>query len=155
VADSIASYIRTSQDILQNFEAKLVKVILMCRVGRGVSDNNGVSPRGRDYYDRLIALFGDRLAPLALAAVAHVELQLKLDEKVAREQACQALKVLKTGVVAERLQECIDFLVANLPAKVNASSMRSSRRCPRGTSNGPRARGAGRVSRSAHRTWPD
>lgn len=116
VADNLSSYVRSSQDILSNFAPKMAKVVLMCRIGRGVSYNNGVSPRGRMYYDRLIGLFGDTIAPHALAALTQPELQYRLDKEVARQQAVQAMQTLKTGVVAARLQECIDFLIANLPA---------------------------------------
>ena len=115
VADSISSYIHSQQDILLNFAPKLIKVILMCRIGRGTSYCNGVSPRGKEYYDRLIGLFGDQFAPLALATLTHYELQTKLENDIARQQACLALTVLKAGVVNQRLQECIDFLIANLP----------------------------------------
>lgn len=115
VADSISSYINGQQDILPNFAPKLIKVTLMCRIGRGLTYCNGVSPRGQGYYDRLIGLLGDQLAPLALATLAHYELQVKLERDIARQQACLALTALKAGVVNQRLVECIDFLVANLP----------------------------------------
>ena len=115
VADSISSYIGGQQDILPNFAAKFVKTILMCRIGRGISYCRGVSPRGMVYYDRMIALLGDQFTPLALATLTHYELQAKLDSAIAREQACMALTVLRAGVVNQRLVECIDFLLANLP----------------------------------------
>jgi hypothetical protein len=116
VADSISSYINGQQDILPNFAPKFVKVVLMCRIGRGLSYCDGVSPRGRTYYDRLIGLLGDQLAPLALAALTQYEVQAKLEREIARQQACLALTQLKAGVVNQRLVECIDFLIANLPA---------------------------------------
>jgi hypothetical protein len=116
VADSISSYINGQQDILPNFAQKFIKVILMCRIGRGLSYCNGVSPRGKTYYERLIALLGDQLAPMALATLTHYEIQAKLEREICRQQAALALGVLKSGVVNQRLVECIDFLIANLPA---------------------------------------
>ena len=98
-----------------NFAPKLVKVLLMCRIGRGLSYCNGVSPRGKSYYDRLIGLLGDQFAPIALAAFTQYEIQAKLESEIARQQACQALTTLKAGVVNQRLVECIDFLIVNLP----------------------------------------
>lgn len=115
VMDNIASYIHSQQDILQNFAPKLIKVVLMCRIGRGISYCRGVSPRGRSYYDRLIGLLGDQYAPTALAAFTEYEIQAKLEREICREQACLALNVLKSGVVNQRLQECIDFLIETLP----------------------------------------
>lgn len=116
VADSISSYINGQQDILQNFAPKLIKVTLMCRIGRGMSYCNGVSPRGRPYYDRILGLLGDQFTPTALVALTQYEIQAKLERDICRQQACLALGVLKAGVVNQRLQECIDFLIANLPA---------------------------------------
>jgi hypothetical protein len=115
VVDGISSYIGGQQDILQNFAPKFVKVVFMCRIGRGLAYCNGVSPRGRAYYDRLIGLLGDQFAPLAMAALASYEIQAQLEREICRQQACLALNALKAGVVNQRLQECIDFLLIHLP----------------------------------------
>lgn len=115
VVDSIFSYINNQQDILPNFAFKLIKVTLMCRIGRGLTYCSGVSPRGRVYYDRLLSLLGDQFAATALAALTQYEIQAQLERDICRRQACLALEVLKTGVVNQRLLECIDFLIVNLP----------------------------------------
>src|SRR6185437_1677190 len=39
-----------------------------CRIGRGVAYCEGVSPRGRDYYDSILALAGDKFAPHVMAS---------------------------------------------------------------------------------------
>jgi hypothetical protein len=116
VVDNICSYIGGQQDILPNFGPKLIKVVLMCRIGRGLSYCDGVSPRGRAYYDRIIGLLGDQFAPTALVALTSYEIQAKLEREICRHQACLALGALKAGVVNQRLQECIDFLLENLPS---------------------------------------
>ena len=67
----------------------------MCRIGHGISYCDGVSPRGRAYYDRIIGLFGDHFAPLALSTLAQYEIQAKLERQICRKQACIALEVLK------------------------------------------------------------
>ena len=120
VADAISSYLDGQKDILPNFAPKLIKVVLMCRLGRGLSYNNGVSPRGRVYYDRIIGLLGDQFAPAALGALAHYELQAQLGLEICRQQACIALGTLKAGVVNQRLIECIDFLLTHLPGNGKA-----------------------------------
>ncbi len=114
VADSLASYIQDQKDILPNFAAKMVKVILMCRIGRGVTYCNGVSPRGEAYYDRLLQLLGDKYAPHAMASLTHYEIQRKLGSDVARQQARVALELVKQSVVNTRLIECLDFLIAGI-----------------------------------------
>jgi hypothetical protein len=125
VADAISSYLEGQQDILPNFAPKLIKVVLICRLGRGLPYCNGVSPRGRFYYDRIIGLLGDQFAPTALAALTQYELQTQLGLEICRQQACIALVTLKAGVVNQRLIECIDFLLKHLPA--NGKSVFDSR----------------------------
>lgn len=120
VADAIASYINQQQDILPNFASKLIKVVLLCRIGRGLSYNNGVSPRGLPYYDRLISLLGDHYASTALAALTQYELQAKLEREICRQQAVAILTILKSTVVNTRLIESIDFLLQHLPANGKA-----------------------------------
>lgn len=119
-ADAVMSYINNQQDLLPNFAFKVIKVFLLCRIGRGLSYNNGVSPRGRLYYDRLFTLLGDQYAPMALAALAHYEIQNQLEKEICRQQAVAALQVLKTTVVNARLIEAIDFLLVHLPANGKA-----------------------------------
>jgi hypothetical protein len=47
VVDNISSYINSQQDILHNFAPKLIKVILMCRIGRGIRHpKQWTTPRG-------------------------------------------------------------------------------------------------------------
>lgn len=109
-ADSLASYIQEQKDILPNNVDKLIKVILMCRIGRGVDYNRGVSPRGKPYYDRILALLGDKYAPNAMAALTHYEIQRKLEaSSICREQAKAALETIKQSVVNDRMQECLIF----------------------------------------------
>ncbi|QHP90283.1 MULTISPECIES: hypothetical protein [Burkholderia] len=114
VADAISSYVNTQPDILPNFAAKFIKVILICRIGRGVTYCEGVSPRGRLYYDRLLALLGDQHGWAAIVALTSYEIQAQLDSKVCRAQAVAALNIIKNGVVTPRLIECLDYLIANI-----------------------------------------
>lgn len=111
VADSIASYITGQSDILPNYAEKLVKVVLMCRIGRGVSYCNGVSPRGKVYYDNFLSLLGDKHSPLAINALTHYEIQRKLGNGECRKQARIALEKIKQSLVNARLIECFDYLI--------------------------------------------
>lgn len=114
VADSIASYIQDPSDILPNNVEKLVKVVLICRIGRGVSYCNGVSPRGRAYYDSILALLGDQYAPSAMAALTHYEIQCQLESGICKEQAKLALGGIKQSVVNGRISEMLSYLEAEI-----------------------------------------
>lgn len=114
VADSVASYIQEQNDILPNNAEKLVKVIMMCRIGRGVKYCNGVSPRGKDYYDYILSKLGDKYTPHAMAILTHYEIQRKLSSSICGLQARQALEIIKRSVVNERLIECLDYLISRI-----------------------------------------
>lgn len=114
VASEVASFIRNQDDILPNFADKLAKTVLMCRVGRSVRYCNGVSPRGRSYYDDLLTKFGDRFTPHTIVALTTHELQGKLTSQICRSNARAALELIRTGVANARLVECLDYLIANI-----------------------------------------
>lgn len=111
VVDMISSYVQDHNDILPNNAEKLAKVILMCRIGRGVSYCNGVSPRGKSYYDHLLSILGDKFTPHAIANLTHYEIQRKLESATCRRQAKQSLEIIKQSVVNARLIECLDYLI--------------------------------------------
>ncbi len=114
VADLIASYVQEQSDILQNNADKLVKIILMCRIGRDVSYCDGVSPRGKAYYEHILSILGDQYAPHAIGALTHYEIQRKLEASSCRKKAKFALEIIKQSVVNGRVIECLDFLIKNI-----------------------------------------
>jgi|GEM_PF-3830310 len=87
---------------------------MMCRIGKGVTYFNGVSPRGKDYYDHILSQLGDKYAPHAMAILTHYEIQRKLGASVCRVQAKQALEMIKQSVVNARLIECLDYLISQV-----------------------------------------
>ncbi|ODA42712.1 hypothetical protein [Desulfosporosinus sp. BG] len=114
VADLIASYVQEQKDILPNNAEKLVTVILMCCIGRDVSYCNGVSPRGKVYYEHILSMIGDKYTPHAMSALANYEIQRKLEASSCRTKAKSALEIIKQSVVNARLIECLDFLISNI-----------------------------------------
>jgi hypothetical protein len=116
VVDAVASYVQSQNDILPNYADKLAKTVLMCRIGRSVSYNDGVSPRGLPYYNKLLSILGDRYTPSALAALAHAEIQAKLQFPSCRRKARAALLLVKQSVVNARLNECLDYLTGRIEA---------------------------------------
>jgi hypothetical protein len=114
VAASVSSYIQEQGDILVNNVEKLVKVILICRIGRNVQYNDGVSPRGKTYYDNMLSLLGDKYVPHVFVALMHFELQHNLGSESCRRKARESLVIIKSGVVNQRLNECLDYLIGEI-----------------------------------------
>jgi hypothetical protein len=114
VAAQLYSYVPDQNSIFDNLALRLFKVAMMCRIGRGVSYCEGVSPGGRKYYDSILALAGDKFAPHAMASLSHFEVKNKLHNSVCRKHAKSALEIVKKNVINARLIECLDYLIANI-----------------------------------------
>ncbi|MEQ1819207.1 MAG: hypothetical protein ABL871_11420 [Terricaulis sp.] len=114
VAANLASYVPDQNSILENLAERLFKAILLCRIGRGVSYNNGVSPGGKPYYNAILTLAGDKFAPHIMVAFTHYEIAGQLNRTICRPQAKQALEAARTNVINQRLLECLSYLIENI-----------------------------------------
>lgn len=114
VAANLWSYVPDQNSIFDNLAARLFKTVLLCRIGRGVSYNNGVSPGGRSYYDKILNLSGDKFAPHIMAACTHYEISGQLGRSICRTQAKQALEATRVNVINQRLIECLTYLIDNI-----------------------------------------
>lgn len=119
VARSLATYIPDAGAIIPNVAETLFKTVLLCRIGNGVTYNNGVSPGARPYYDQFLSFAGDQYTAMVMALLSHYEVSSNLDNATCRTEAKKALEVVKPNVINQRLNECLDYLIANIQA--NAS----------------------------------
>lgn len=122
VAAQLYSYVPDQQSIFDNLAQRLFKTVLMCRIGRGVSYCEGVSPGGRKYYDAILAVAGDKYAPQVMAALSDFEVRSKLERPLCRKHAKAALMIVKRNVINQRLLECLDYLIANIEANPDCVS---------------------------------
>jgi hypothetical protein len=121
VAANLWSYIPDQQSIFDNLAARLFKTVLLCRIGRGVPYNDGVSPGGKRYYDWIIALGGDKYAPHILAAFTHYEILGQLSRAICRTQAKQALEIARSTVINPRLAESYSYLIDRVESDPRSS----------------------------------
>lgn len=118
----LSTYVREQGDIIDNFAPKLFRIVLDCRIGRGLTYCDGVSPGGKPYYDSLLALAGDRYAPTVMASLSHYEFQAQLGSQIARAQCVKALEAVRKNVVNARILEGLDYLIAHLGGDQKAAS---------------------------------
>ncbi|MDQ1184694.1 hypothetical protein [Agrobacterium larrymoorei] len=118
VAAQLYSYVPDQTSIFENLAQRLFKVVLICRIGRGVSYCEGVSPGGRKYYDNILALAGDKFAPHVMVSLCHFEIKNKLHNSLCRKHAKAALETTKKNVINARLIECLDYLIANIETNI-------------------------------------
>jgi len=74
----------------------------------------GVSPGGKQFYDNLLRLAGDRYAPMILALFTHYEIQAQLSRQICRQQAKLTLEIVRQTVINQRLAECLDYVIARI-----------------------------------------
>lgn len=111
IVDALSSYIQEHNDILPNNVNKFVKVIMMCRIGKGIPYCDGISPKGKAYYDNFLSMLGDKYASHVMAILTHYEIQRKLEKGTCRTQTKIILTNIKQNIVNERLIECMDYLI--------------------------------------------
>jgi hypothetical protein len=114
IAAQLHSYVPDQASVFDNLAMRLFKVVLMCRIGRGMPYYEGVSPSGRKYYDSILSIAGDKYAPHVMAALGHYEIKAKLGEPLCRQHAKNCLDLVKSNVINARLIECLDYLINNI-----------------------------------------
>jgi hypothetical protein len=113
IIQSIMSYIETSADIPQEIASSLIETIILCRIGRGVAYNNGVSPVGKRYYSCFFNLLGDKYAPAFIEKLTDSEIQRQLENAIRLKQCHEMIQEVKSFVLDERLLECLQYMLDN------------------------------------------
>ncbi|MGU3465175.1 hypothetical protein ACLBXO_09995 [Methylobacterium sp. C33D] len=119
VAAQLHSYVPDQASIFDNLAMRLFKVVLMCRIGRGVNYNSGVSPGGARYYEAILAIAGDKYAVHVIASLSHYEIRAKLGNTLCRSHAKRCLEIVRGSVINARLIEALDYLMANIETSPN------------------------------------
>lgn len=109
----ILSYLKTENDIPVERVQKLIKTVLICRIGKGIPYNTGVSPAGKTLYDQFFSLLGDQNIINVLIAMHSNEVRVNLDNRYCQEHMVSVLNTLKVNARSERIQEILDFLIQN------------------------------------------
>jgi hypothetical protein len=122
VAAQLYSYVPDQQSIFDNLAQRLFKTVLMCRIGRGMTYCEGISPGGKQYYDAILSVAGDKYTPHVMAALSDFEVRAKVEKPLCRTHTKAALTIVKTNVINQRLLECLDYLIANIEESPNCAS---------------------------------
>lgn len=117
----ILQYCKSSRDIPKESLPKLTKVIMRCRLGRGLSYNQGVSPAGRPKYDQFFSMLDDNGVVYCLLALFDPEINCKLAGTICQGHLHAILTILRGVVISERLRAAIDFLLADIPGAAGAN----------------------------------
>jgi hypothetical protein len=115
IAERIMTFVEKQSDIPQKVSGDLVHAIVLCRVGKGTSYRTGVSPEGRKYYDQFISLLGDDYVGAFIVALLQPDVTRAMYSDIAMKHLIETIKNLRKNIINERAQECLDYLVKELP----------------------------------------
>lgn len=117
----ILGYCKKSTDIPVQIMPSLVKTVVTCRIGRGLSYKRGVSPAACPMYDEFLGKLDDKGVIHAINALFEPEVNSKLQNTICQEHLGAVLQVLRRIAISERLQQSIDFLLSDIPNAYRAN----------------------------------
>ncbi len=112
-ARKILSYISNEADIPNERKEKLIRIILSCRIGNGVSYNFGVSPLGKPIYDSILNMLGDDNIIHVVIALYNQEIYNLLSNTNCKNHAVQILTNIRANAVSDKLKQILDYLITN------------------------------------------
>ena len=123
IMEEILNFCRKSSDIPNEVLPKLIRVVLRCRIGRGLSYRSGVSPAGLPLYDNFLRMLDDNGIVHCIIAFFRPEINSKLTNRICQEHLSAILGILRPLALSDRLKETLDFLLADIP-KAHAANKR-------------------------------
>lgn len=119
LAAELYSFVPDQASVIEHQANRLFKVVMICRVGNGVAYQTGVSPGAKSYYNKILGIAGDKFAPHVMATLAHYEIKARLGTERCRLHARDALQIIRSIVINQRIAECLDYLIDSLPSSAS------------------------------------
>jgi hypothetical protein len=110
----ILKFCKKIEDIPSEILPQLIKVVLRCRIGKGLTYSQGVSPSGKPLYDTFIAMLNDDSFDNFMYALFSIEVKSKLTNPICQTQLKTILEIYRNNIVSERKIEAIDFLLNDI-----------------------------------------
>ena len=121
VMKEIIQYCKSSTDIPKEVLPKLTKIVVRCRLGRGLTYENGVSPGAMPLYDQFFKILDDDGIAHCISALFQTEINPKLQNHICQIHLKTVLQNLKSIVISERLRDSIDILLKDISKAHTAS----------------------------------
>lgn len=124
VMREILSYCKRSTDIPKQLLPVLTETVLSCRLGRGLSYRQGVSPGGLPLYDQFLGLLDDDGIVHCVEALFKPNINSKLRNAICQNHLVAVLQILRNIAISDRLRQVLDYLLADIGDAYRASSKR-------------------------------
>ena len=112
--EKILTFIKSEGDIPNQIADKLIQVILICRLGKGISYQNGVSPAGQFYYDTFFNLLGDDKIVTTIVQLHSEEVRFRLGNKICQKQLISILNIFLKNARSAKLKEILEYLIKHV-----------------------------------------
>ncbi|MGN4637228.1 hypothetical protein [Bacillus cereus group sp. MYBK34-1] len=114
IARNIKKYINEETDILLNVEDKLIKTILICRIGNGTWYCEGVSPGAKPIYNEIIRLFNSKQINKLINFLKEPEIRNMLSNDNCILQTKELLGLINLDLQYGRTREAIEFIFTHI-----------------------------------------
>jgi|GEM_PF-304384 len=121
IANMIIKYVKTAEDVPQELVEKFTKTLLICRLGKGISYCQGVSPYARQIYDQLINLFDDTAIAWSIIHLFSPEINGLIMNSICKSHLMTILTIFNLNVASEKLNDAIQFLISNIHSAYKAN----------------------------------
>lgn len=115
IIERIMTFIEKSSDIPQQVAPQLIKNILLCRLGKGMNYNRGISQKGLPLYNSFFEILGEEYIPEFLIQLTKTVIQQRLSRKICLEECIEVLKLVRKNIVNDKYLESLDYLITNMP----------------------------------------
>uniref|UniRef100_UPI004049629D hypothetical protein n=1 Tax=Flavobacterium sp. TaxID=239 RepID=UPI004049629D len=115
IAEKISSFIHKSTDYPTEILNKIIRYVLLCRVGKGTNYKNGVSQGALPYYNHLLLILPEDYIPFFLIELNHYEIYQKLSRSNARNFFIPLLSEMRKNLINDKYKEVFDYLISELP----------------------------------------
>ncbi len=121
IIQDILSYLNTSLDIPKAISEKMIQTILLCRIGKGISYQEGVSPQARPLYDKFFKLLDDDMIIQLIKMSFKTIIRVKIDfSDISLKQYSEILDILYSVASLPKVKEIVKFLRTNIKNATNA-----------------------------------
>lgn len=111
IMSEILLFCKTTADIPHEVSEKLIRTVLLCRIGRGYSYYNGVSPGGLPLYDKFLSLLDDNMIVKLVLMTFDTAIAARIYNSICTRHYESILNLLKTIAVSPRVQQILDYLL--------------------------------------------
>lgn len=112
VIRQIMTYIKKSEDVPAEIGEKLIETILLCRIGREVSWNDGISPGGLQYYNRFFSLLNKEQIITLLKIINKPVIRSNFYGKIVTKNMKSILTLVQNNTLGDRVNDVINYILA-------------------------------------------